>query len=93
MDHFFSQFSRLSSEAIGEKVEREKLIQVKLPELSTAIIELAREHGKITVVMIEAHTQAKRSTIKLHLTKLVRAAHLVQNGTSRGTWYSPTRYE
>lgn len=83
-----SQVKRLE-----EKVEREKLIQVKLPELSTAIIELAREHGKITVVMIEAHTQAKRSTIKLHLTKLVRAAHLVQNGTSRGTWYSPTRYE
>lgn len=83
-----SQVKRLE-----EKVEREKLIQVKLPELSTAIIELAREQSKITVGMIESYTQAKRSTIKLHLTKLVKAGHLIQNGTGRGTWYSPTRYE
>ena len=83
-----SQVKRLE-----EKVEREKLIQVKLPELSTAIIELAREHSKITVGMIESDTQAKRATIKLHLTKLVKAGHLSQNGTGRGTWYSPTRYE
>ena len=83
-----SQVKRLE-----EKVDRERLMQSQLPELSTAIMRLAREHSRVTVAMIGAHTQAKRATIKLHVTKLVKAGHLSQHGTGRGTWYEPTRYE
>jgi predicted HTH transcriptional regulator len=54
---------------------------------------MAREHGRVTVAAAESQTQANRSTIKLHLAKLVKAGHLVQQGTGRGTWYSPAGYE
>lgn len=83
-----SQVKRLE-----EKVDRERLMQSQLPELSTSIMRLAREHSRVTVAMIEIHTQAKRATIKLHVTKLVKAGHLSQHGTGRGTWYEPTLYE
>jgi predicted HTH transcriptional regulator len=64
-----------------------------LPELSARRLAIAREHGRVTVAMAESQTQANRSTIKLHLAKLVKAGHLVQQGIGRGTWYSPTGYE
>ena len=83
-----SQVKRLEA-----KVDRERLMQSQLPELSSAIMRLAREHSRVTVAMIGIHTPAKRATIKLHVTKLVKAGHLSQHGTGRGTWYEPTRYE
>ena len=83
-----SQVKRLE-----EKIDQERLMQTELPELSTLIMKLARDHDRITVSMLETNTKAKRATIKLHLAKLVKAAHLSQQGTGRGTWYAPTRYE
>lgn len=75
------------------KIEREKLTLAVLPELSARLLTIAREHGRVTVAMAESQTQANRSTIKLHLAKLVKAGHLVQQGIGRGTWYSPAGYE
>ena len=40
-------------------------MRTSLPKLSVDILELAREHGRITTGEVEALTQASRSSIKL----------------------------
>jgi Fic family protein len=73
---------------LGEKVEREKLMSATVAPLAGALMKIAREHGKLTLKLAEEHTQAKRGTVKVHITKLVRDGHLAQHGVGRGTWYT-----
>jgi Fic family protein len=72
---------------LGEKVEREKLLSQRLPQLSADLVSLAREHGRITTAQAEKQTGANRATIKAHLAKLVKDGQLVKQGVGRGTWY------
>lgn len=58
-----------------------------LPELSVQILELVKEHGRITVSQIVSFTGANRNTVKKHLQTLVSANHLAQHGTGKGSWY------
>jgi Fic family protein len=78
-----SQVTRLE-----EKIDREQVLR-GMPKLSTAILLIAREHGRVTIADVIVQTGVNRGTIKLHVGKLVAAGHLVQNGTGRGTWYAP----
>ncbi len=73
---------------LGEKVDREHLLSARIPQLSADLIALAREHGRLTTLQAEQHTQANRATIKLHLAKMVKEGRLIQHGVGRGTWYS-----
>ena len=61
-----------------------------LLELSVQILELAKEHGRVTVSQIVSITGANRNTVKKHLQTLVSATHLAQHGTGKGTWYGRT---
>jgi len=70
------------------KVEREEAAFAALPELSIRLIELAREHGRITVADAVELTGASRNTIKKHLQRLCERERLVQHGRGRGTWYA-----
>ena len=70
------------------KIEHEHLLLATLPELSIALLTIAREHGRLTVARAQAQTGANRNTIKLHISKLLAAGRLVQKGTGRGTWYA-----
>jgi Fic family protein len=70
------------------KIEHEHLLLATLPELSIALLTIAREHGRLTVARAQAQTGANRNTIKLHISKLLAAGRLVQQGTGRGTWYA-----
>lgn len=72
---------------LAEKVEREKLLSQRLPKLSTDLLALARDHGRLTTAQAEQQTSANRATIKTHLAKLVKDGHLVKHGIGRGTWY------
>lgn len=72
---------------LERKIERERLVAGTLPELSIRILELAKEHGKMTVGLIVGMTGANRNTIKKHLQSLVAANHLAQHGAGKGTWY------
>jgi Fic family protein len=72
---------------LERKIERERLVAETLPELSIRILELAKEHGKMTVGLIVGMTGANRNTIKKHLQSLVAANHLAQHGAGKGTWY------
>lgn len=58
-----------------------------LPPLSLEILELAKEHGRLTNAQIVKLTGANRNTVKKHIQALVSANHLNQHGTGKGTWY------
>ncbi len=83
---FFLECMVSQKNALQRKVERERLIAA-LPPLSDQLVQIAREHGRVTVASAEKVMGANRSTIKFHLKKLVEAGHLKQKGTGRGTWY------
>jgi len=69
------------------KVDREKLVLAKLPELSMQIVEFAREHGRITMAQAMLLTGASRNTLKQHFRKLVERDRIAQQGSGRGAWY------
>lgn len=69
------------------RIERELALAVRLPALSASIIELATEHGRLTVSQIVELTGANRNTVKKHLQALVANGQLVQHGKGKGTWY------
>ena len=72
---------------LEKRIERERLILGDLPKLSIQILELCREHGRVTVAEAATATGANRNTIKDHIKALTRAGHLKQHGAGRGTWY------
>ena len=69
------------------KIQREKILVETLPELSVLIIELAKDHGRMTIGQIVQITGANRNTVKKHLQSLVTSRHLTQHGKGKGTWY------
>ena len=69
------------------KIDREKLVLAPLPELSVAIIEFAREHGRVTRGEIMRLPGSNRNTLKQRLRVLVEQGHLKQHGSGRGVWY------
>ncbi|MDP1653197.1 MAG: Fic family protein [Rhodocyclaceae bacterium] len=72
---------------LEKKVEREKLVLAALPELSLAIVEFAREHGRVTIGEAIKLTGASRNTLKQHFRALVERGLLNQHGSGRGVWY------
>ena len=72
---------------LSRKIEREKLVLATLPELSLAIIEFAREHGRVTMMDAIRLTSSNRNTLKLHLRALVERGYLNARGAGRGAWY------
>ncbi len=72
---------------LEKKVEREKIVLAALPELSLQIVELAREHGRVTIGDAIRLTGVSRNTLKQHFRKLVEHGHLTQQGSGRGVWY------
>ncbi|MBS2132316.1 Fic family protein (plasmid) [Burkholderia thailandensis] len=72
---------------LEKKVEREKLVLAALPELALQIVELAREHGRVTIGDVVTLTGANRNTLKQYLRTLVERGYLNQHGAGRGVWY------
>lgn len=67
-----------------KKVEREKLVLANLPKLSLKIVELAREHGRVTIGEVVTLTAASRNTLKQHLRMLVECGRMNQHGVGSG---------
>ncbi len=84
---YFLRTLQQQKQRLEKKIERERLVIDTLPELSVQILELAKEHGKITTGQITSMTGANRNTIKKHLQALVSATHLSRHGQGKGTWY------
>ena len=85
---FFFQSLAAQVKRLEKKVAHEKIILAPLPELSLRIVELAREHGRITLSDIVRLTGANRNALKVHFRKLTASNHLTQHGQGRGVWYS-----
>lgn len=85
---FFLRSLKRQKDRLEVKLEREKIMRSSLPELSVQILELAKEHGRVTTREIEALTNASRSTIKARINELVEIKKLSRNGKGRSTWYS-----
>jgi Fic family protein len=73
---------------LERKIEREQIVIGNLPQLSVLILELAREHGRVTISEATRTTGASRNTIKDHVKALADKGHLTRHGAGRGTWYS-----
>lgn len=73
---------------LKQKVEREGLVLASLPALSVQIVELAREHGRVTIGEAITLTGASRNTLKPHFRALVARGHLTRHGAGRGVWYT-----
>ncbi|TCT24217.1 Fic family protein [Thiobaca trueperi] len=72
---------------LEKKVEREQIVLATMPELQLAIVEFAREHGRITMGEVITLTGASRNTLKQHFRALVERSVLNQHGSGRGVWY------
>jgi predicted HTH transcriptional regulator len=73
-------------EALARKIRRERLMTT-LSRLDEQILELTRQHGRLTLSEAVATTKANRNTLKLHLRNLVEAGRLTLQGRGRGSWY------
>ncbi len=71
------------------KLEQEKQIFSALPKLSSAIVDLARDHGRVTMADAIRLTGSSRNTLKLHFRKLVHQGQLQRHGMGAGVWYQP----
>lgn len=85
---FFLRSLKRQKDRLEVKLEREKIMRSSLPELSVTILEIAKEHGRITTGEIENYTQASRSSIKARINELIEMKKLARNGKGRSTWYS-----
>ena len=72
--------------SLAEKVQRERLMTALSP-LDELLLQLARQHGRLTVTTALAITKANRNTLKLHLRQLVQAGRLQLLGRGRSSWY------
>lgn len=84
---FFLRALHRQKTRLEKKMERERILLADMPELSATLLELAREHGRITVAEAGRITDASRYTIKDHLKALVAQGHLVLHGAGRVAWY------
>jgi len=75
--------------ALEDKIKRERILLDSLPPLSVNILEIVREHGRVTVAEAARITGKSRNTVKDHLKALTDSGHLQLHGAGRGAWYGP----
>ncbi len=85
---FFLEMLKDQKDHLLKKIEREKIAHA-LPDVSIQILNLAKEHGRITVSFVTNVLQVNRNTVKKHLQQLVRSEKLVLHGKGRGSYYFP----
>jgi Fic family protein len=84
---FFLQALRKQKQRLEIKLEQEKLVMTKLPELSQQILEIVKSRGRATVQDMVSITNANRNTIKKHVQLLVASQHIKRQGVGKGSWY------
>lgn len=85
---FFLRCLKRQKDRLEKKIQRELIFQNTIPALSVKILELVKEHGRITTREIERYTRESRSTIKARLNELCQQKQLTRHGKGRSTWYS-----
>jgi Fic family protein len=72
--------------SLAAKIERERLM-ASLPPLDDKLLQLTRQHGRLTLNEAVILTGANRNTLKLHFRQLVQAGRLKLLGRGRSSWY------
>ena len=85
---FFLRSLRKQKIHLEQKVSREKATTLHISELSSQIIHVVHDHGRLGVSEIEKMTGANRHTIKKHLSDLVKNGMIIRLGGGRSTWYT-----
>jgi Fic family protein len=85
---FFLNCMKKQKDNLALKIERERLM-VRLSELSTKIVHVVKDHGRLGISDIQAITQANRNTIKVRLRELVDDGYLIMQGKGKGALYLP----
>ena len=85
---YFLKTLQHQKKRLEKKIERERIILGDLPALSVQILEIARDHGRVTISEATKETGKSRNTVKDHIKALTEKGHLARHGAGRGTWYS-----
>jgi Fic family protein len=85
---FFLKALHRQMQILQAKVEREKLLLTKLPELSIQILDILKERGRLTIGEAVVITGANRNTLKQHFKHLLERDFIKLHGQGRGAWYS-----
>lgn len=59
-----------------------------LPALSIQVLNLLKEHQRLTIAQIVELTSANQNTLKVRLRELVNDGRILRHGKARATWYS-----
>lgn len=89
---YFLRALQQQKQRLEKKIDRERLVLDKLPELSLQIIDAIKERGRITIGEIVLLTGANRNTVKKHLAALVSGKRIARHGAGKGTWYDQTEW-
>lgn len=76
---------------LAEKLTYEQvkaLSDSALPSLSIQILELFKQHERLTIAQIVEITGANQNTLKVRLRELVNEGRIHRYGKARATWYS-----
>lgn len=73
---------------LEQKISKEKMLMLHLPPLSSEILNLIHEHGRLSIADIEKMTGANRNTLKKTVANLKREGHILRLGKGRSTWYT-----
>jgi Fic family protein len=85
---FFLSALQRQMHRLRAKIERERLLMGSLPEVSAQLLDLVRDHGRLTIGDAARLTNQNRNTLKQHFRTLVADGLLTLNGAGRGAWYS-----
>ena len=84
----FLRCLKRQKDSLSVKIEKEKgLDELHLPELSARVLELLREHKRLTISDIVENTGANQKTLKVRLRELVKSRRIERHGKARATWY------
>ncbi len=88
---FFLRCLKKQKENLATKIEQEKNhSDIKLPLLSVKILELLKQHNRLTIAQIVKLSGANQNTLKVRLRELVNNGRIQRHGKARATWYNLT---
>lgn len=69
------------------KITKEKAL-LSLPELSSKVLLLIKDHGRLGISDLQKMTGANRNTLKKQLERMTSQGNIVRHGKGRATWYT-----
>lgn len=86
---FFLRCLKKQKANLAAKIEKEKAgDDTALPALSVQVLELLKQHDRLTIAELVEHTAANHNTLKVRLRELVSMGRIQRHGKARATWYS-----